>query len=209
MRIGIIGTGRLGQTTARIWAAKDHEIILASRDEARAQKIAAGISGTVSGAHFSSLPDSCDAVLFAFPWYALTDIARGVGPLENIVLIDCINPITSSGSLALGHKNSAAEEIAKIFPRARVIKAFNHLYYDHFNHPVFGSTPADAFYCSDHDDAKTIVAQLAKDAGFNPVDLGPLKFARYLEPLALLWIQEAFLMGRGPDFTIKFISRGE
>ena len=207
LKIAIIGPGHVGVTLATLWSQNGHKIFLGSREAAKAEIIAAELGNDMQGMGIAQAAERADILLFSFPWYALVDIEREIGKCAGKIIIDCINPITSSGSLALGHKRSAGEEIAQTFPLAKVIKAFNHIYIDHFNNPTFNGKPASAYYCSDHDNAKRIVVQLATELGFDPVDIGPIKHARYLEPLALLWIQMAFHMGQGADFTFKMLKR--
>ncbi len=205
--IGIIGPGQIGVTLATIWSQAGHNIILGSREPAKAATIASELGNNMQGMGIAETAAAADILLFSFPWYALIDIQREIGKCEGKIIIDCINPITSSGSLALGHKWSAGEEIAQSFPLAHVVKAFNHIYVEHFKSPIFDGKPATAYYCSNSDKAKQVVASLATEMGFDPIDIGPIKHARYLEPLALLWIQMAFHMGKGPEFTFKLLER--
>lgn len=208
MKIGIIGTGRVGKMLATQFAKHGHEVCLGSREASRGTAVAQtlGLDG-VHGGDLTTAVTHGDVIVFAFPWYALIDVVRVVGKLEGKVIIDCINPLTSSGSLALGHKRSAGEEIQKEFPLAKPIKAFNHIYLDHFADPLFNGEPASAFYCSDYDQAKKVVVQLAGEMGFDPIDIGPMKHARYLEPMAAIWIQMAFHLGMGTNFTLKLVNR--
>ena len=113
----------------------------------------------------------------------------------------------SSGSLALGHKRSAGEEIQKRFHRSYVVKAFNHFHYSAFENPHYSGQAATAFYCSNFDAAKATVVQLASEMGFEPVDAGPIKNARLLEPLAALWTQLAYVTHHGNDMAFRLISR--
>lgn len=207
LKIGIIGPGQVGTTLAKLWSQAGHRLFLGSREPEKAAVIASELGGDMQGGGIQWAAEQADVLLFSFPWYALVDIEREIGKCAGKIIIDCINPITSSGSLALGHKRSAGEEIAQTFPLAKVVKAFNHIYLDHFSRPIFDGKPASAYFCSDHDQAKQIVIQLAQELGFEPVDIGPIKHARYLEPLALLWIQMAFHMGEGTDFTFKLLKR--
>ncbi len=207
LKIAIIGPGQVGVTLAKLWSKTGHEIFLGSREPAKAALIASELGQNMQGMGIADAAAAADIILFSFPWYALIDVQREIGKCEGKVIIDCINPITSSGSLALGHKWSAGEEIAQTFPLAKVVKAFNHIYLGHFEDPIFDGSPATAYYCSNSDEAKGIAVQLATEMGFDPVDIGPIKHARYLEPLALLWIQMAFHMGKGADFTFKLVNR--
>lgn len=208
MKIGILGTGQMGRTLAQIWADLGHEIYMGSREAAVGQNVAAELGRGIQGGTQAEAAEFGQAILFAFPWYALTDVQRAVGPLADKIIIDCINPVMSSGSLALGHKWSAAEEIAQQFPRAQPIKAFNTLYVEHLRQPLFsGGQPATLYYCSDHTAAKTLIAALGQAMGLAPMDCGPLKHARYTEPLAVFWLHMAFHMGYGEGFTLKWVAR--
>lgn len=201
MDIAIIGTGKMGRALGAAWRPHGHTITFGSRTPT------AELLDGSPVLDIGSAAAAAEVVVFAFPWYALIDVVRAVDKLAGKIIIDCINPLTSSGSLALGHKWSAGEEIANTFPLAHVVKAFNGVHHEHIANPTFSGYSADVFYCSDWDAAKAAVAQLAAEMGFNPVDVGPIKQARYLEPLAALWIQVAFHLGRGPEFVFKLLPR--
>ena len=110
-------------------------------------------------------------------------------------------------TLALGHTTSLAEEIAAAVPAAKVVKAFNGIHFSLLEKPVFSGFKADVFYCGDDTEAKGLVAQLIIDTGFEPVDTGPLRNARLLEPLANLWMQLAYVNGRGTEIAFKLLPR--
>lgn len=207
MKISIIGTGRMGRTLAALWAQLGHDVFLGSREAAVGQQVAAELGHHIQGGTQAEAAEFGSILLFAFPWHALIDVQRAVDQLEGKIILDCINPIMSSGSLAVGHKWSAGEEIAQQFPRAQVVKAFNTLYVDHLRQPLFGGKPATLYYCSDHTPAKEATAALGSQMGLAPVDCGPLKHARYLEPLAVFWLQMAFHMGYGPEFALQWVGR--
>ena len=202
MKIAVIGTGKMGQTLGARLQQAGHDVCLGSRDPAQRQIIVPLPLVTIAEAAARA-----DIVALAFPWHALTDVLRATGPLRGKVVIDAINPLMSSGSLALGHKTSAGEIIQHELPRAEVVKAFNHIHWQILENPRFGQEQADLFYCGDYTHGKRLVAGLATELGFRPVDIGPMKQARALEPLAYLWIQMAFNYGHGPDFAFKIIER--
>ena len=204
MKIAVIGTGALGQRLARGWQAAGQEVRFGTRTpDAAPPPLAPGVP-RVTAAEAGAWAET---IVLAVPWYAFTDVERDLGPLAGKLVIDPMNPLLSSGSLALGHKTSAAELVATAFPRAHVVKAFNHLYSTHLDDPLFDGAPADAFFCGDDPQARAQVADLAAALGLNPVDCGPLKMARHLEPLAALWLQMAFHFGRGPGFTFRLVTR--
>jgi NADPH-dependent F420 reductase len=208
MQIGILGTGRMATTLGRLWAERGHAVFFGSREAERGQAVAAEVGFGAQGGLLVDSAEFGDVILLAVPWYAFTDVERAVGDMvDGKVVIDCINPLKSSGSLALGHKWSAGEEIARTWHRAKVVKAFNHIYWELLSEPGFGAESADAYFCSNDDEAKAVAAQLASEIGFTPVDCGPIKHARYLEPLAVLWMQLAFTMHNGTDVAFKLLRR--
>ncbi len=148
-------------------------------------------------------------VLLATPWGAAQEAVKAAGSLNGKVVIDCTNPLTEDFSaLAIGHTTSAAEEVARWAPGARVVKAFNHVYAQIIqSSPQFGSQNASVFFCGDDPKAKEVAGGLMSDIGFEPVDSGPLTNARYIEPLAGLMVQLAHFLGMGTDIAVKLIRR--
>lgn len=105
----------------------------------------------------------------------------------------------------IGHTTSGAEQVAAWAQNARVVKAFNHVYGELFDLGPFGAGEAHSLlYCGDDDEAKAVAASLIREAGYDAVDAGPLKSARYLEPLAMLMVAIAQKQGRrGGDFALR------
>ena len=198
----------MGRALGKLWAQQGHDIYFGSREAARGVTVAGEIGQGVQGGSVRDSAEFCDVALLAIPWYAFTDIERAVETaLDNKIVIDCINPLRSTGSLALGHKWSAGEEIQKTLHRSHVVKAFNHLYWSALDNPTYQGEAASLFYCSNYEDAKAVVIQLGSEMGFEPVDAGPIKNARLLEPLAALWMQLAFVTHQGIDTAFKLIRR--
>ncbi|NTV47115.1 MAG: NAD(P)-binding domain-containing protein, partial [Chlorobiales bacterium] len=149
-----------------------------------------------------------EVILLAVPWNSAEQIIKTCGSLDDKVLIDCINPLQNDyRSLAIGFNTSAAEEIANWVPTAKVVKAFNTISDKVIRlGPKFGSEIASGFYCGDDKTAKDIVAQLTRDLGFDPVDVGGLCMARYLEPMTSLFIHIA-MNGMGSNIAFKILKR--
>jgi predicted dinucleotide-binding enzyme len=121
-------------------------------------------------------------------------------------VIDCVNPLLPDLSgLSLGTTTSAAEEIAKLIPAAKVVKCFNTLGYANFADPVFGDQKASMFFAGDDAGAKLIVSELGNQLGFDMVDAGPLTQARWLEAMAILWITMAFKYGGSQRSAFKLL----
>ena len=120
----------------------------------------------------------------------------------------CSLPMDAENTkLIVGNNSSGAEELAKQVPRAHVVCAFNTVP----SEVLFGvfqtrkSKPRSSLvYCGDDSKSKKIVAGLINDAGFDPIDAGPLRIARYTEPFALLVAQLAYEGNGGPELAYRF-----
>jgi predicted dinucleotide-binding enzyme len=109
--------------------------------------------------------------------------------------------------LVVANTTSGAEELARRIPKARVVSAFNTVP----SEVLFGvyaarrrKTRASLVYCGDDAKGKAVAAELIGDAGFEPVDAGPLRIARYTEPFALLVAQLAYEGDGGPELAYRF-----
>jgi predicted dinucleotide-binding enzyme len=112
-------------------------------------------------------------------------------------------------ALSFGGTTSGAECLQAAQPGALVVKAFNSLGAGLLGNAAFGSHVADGFLCGEDAFAKEQVSQLVREAGLQPVDVGRLRNARYLEAMAMLWIDLAVHQHRKPAFAFKIISRKE
>jgi NADPH-dependent F420 reductase len=209
MRIGIIGTGNMGSGLGKQWAATGHQVLFGSRDPQKARTLASAVGENASSGTYAEAARFGEAVLLAVPWRGVQDAIASAGAFAEKILIDCTNPMTADYmSLMDGHPSSGAEEIARWAAGAQVVKAFNHTYAQIIHSsPQFGGHTPTAFYCGDDPAAKTIVASLISDIGFEPVDAGPLQNARYLEPLAEHMVHLAYALGMGTDQALKLIRR--
>jgi 8-hydroxy-5-deazaflavin:NADPH oxidoreductase len=139
------------------------------------------------------------------PWPATAEALRGLGNLAGKILLDCTNPLKPSlDGLEVANTTSAGEQVAQWSPGARVVKIFNAVGANIMANPLFDSTPTTLFYCGDDSAAKSAARDLAAAIGFDPVDAGPLKQARVLEPFALLWISLAF-GGQGREIAFRLM----
>jgi predicted dinucleotide-binding enzyme len=109
--------------------------------------------------------------------------------------------------LTIGTTASAGEQVAAWATGARVVKAFNTIGAANFGNARFGAQRADGFYCGDDAVSKSAVRELIEAAGFDPVDVGPLRQARWLEPLAMLWIDLAVNQRQGANHAFKLLRR--
>ena len=209
MNIGIIGTGKMGGGLGRLWAGRGHAIVFGSRDPYKAIQLGESIGMMATGATITKAAQFGDVILLAVPWVAVENALSLAGPLKGKILIDCTNPMTPDYlRLLIGHESSGAEQIAACARGAHVVKAFNYVYAEIIrSSPQFGAQNATVLYCGDDDPAKETVAGLIADAGFDPVDAGPLQNARYLEPIAGQMMQLAYVLRVGTDQALKIIRR--
>ena len=210
MNIGIIGPGKMGSGLGRIWAEKGHRIIFSfSRSHDKLNTLARSVKNGRAGTP-AEAAEASEVILLSVGWAVVKDALQSAGTMQGKILIDCTNPLNADASdLVIGHTTSGAEEIARLVPGAKVVKAFNtafaEVYYS--GSRLFGSRMPTMFYCGDDDGAKTTVARLIRETGFEPIDAGPLRSARYLEPLAMLMIQLGYGQGMGTNIALSLIRR--
>jgi predicted dinucleotide-binding enzyme len=209
MNIAVVGSGKMGSGLGGIWAKKGHHVTFSySRNPEKLQGLARAHAGAEAATPAKAVQHS-EVVLLSVRWSSIDDALRACGPLDGKIVIDCMNPITPNLELAVGLTSSAAEEIAKRAPGARVVKAFNTAFAElyHSGSRLFGSRMITMFYCGDDDEAKKIAAKLVTETGFSPIDCGPLRCARYLEPVAMLMIQLGRGMGLGTNTALTLERR--
>jgi hypothetical protein len=148
----------------------------------------------------------------AVHWSRLEDVLEQTGGLRGKVIVTCSLPMGADDrGLVIAHTSSGAEALARKVRKARVVSAFgtvpSEVLYDVFEKKRKAARPSLA-YCGDDDRAKEVAARLIRDAGFDPVDAGPLRIARYLEPFTLLIAQLAYEGDRGPELAYRFEWRG-
>lgn len=210
MNLLILGAGNMGSALARQFTQAGHAVRIAATTLDKAQSVAAGIPGSTGVAASGAAADS-DVVVVATPYEQAIPALQAAGPLQGKVVIDATNPLTPDYmGLTVGHATSAAEEIARAFPGVDFAKAFNTLFAQVVAEgPAFADGQvARAFYAGDSERAKATARSLIESTGFQPVDAGPLKNARYLEPLAGLNIWFGYGAGQGTAIAPAWISRG-
>ena len=198
MQVTLIGSGNMGSGLAKQLAKAGHQVVILSRNTEQAAELAKQTGSRL----FEDGADqgASEVVLVATAYADAVGALRQVGDLSGKIIIDITNPLTADYmGLTLGHSTSAAEEIAKVFPGANLVKAFNTLFAQVLqNGPDFGTGQlVPVFYAGDNAGAKDVVRTLIESTGFVAVDAGPLKNARYLEPLAGLNIYFGYGAGQG------------
>ena len=202
-RIGILGTGDVGQALGKGFCELGHEVRMGSRDPA-SDKVGAWVAANgdrASAGTFAAAAEFAEVAVVATLWSGTESALRLAGPdrLAGKVVIDATNPLAfapnAPPALAIGHTDSAGEQVQRWLPAARVVKAFNIVGNAHMVHPQFPGGPPDMFICGNDDDAKRVVTEICVAFGWQVIDVGGIAGARLLEPLCLLWIQYGLRSG--------------
>ncbi len=209
MRVGILGSGLMGGKLGTIFARAGHEVVFSyARSEQKLKRLARDAKGMARAGTPREAAQGADAVLLAVHWSRLEDVLNQAGDLSGKVIVTCSLPMNNDNTeLVLAHTSSGAEALAKKLPKARVVSAFNTVP----SEVLFGVFEArrkairpSLVYCGDDSSNKRIAAELIRDVGFDPVDAGPLRVARYTEPFALLVAQLAYEGQGGPELAYRF-----
>jgi predicted dinucleotide-binding enzyme len=205
MKLGIIGAGSLGCALGERFAETGHEIMFGGSASARdaADRLGARVGSNAETAAFA------DVVILAVPFAAVPIALADAGPLRERVLWSCVNALKPDYTgLVIGFNNSAAEEVARCAPSARVVAAvppFAHaiatgrLSYERDLEPT-------VFICSDDNAGKRIIEGLVRELGADPVDAGPLTAARLVEPAMMLAVSIAYA-GVPRDVGLRLLER--
>jgi 8-hydroxy-5-deazaflavin:NADPH oxidoreductase len=209
MRIGILGSGLMGAKLGTIWARAGHDVVFSyARSDQKLERLARAARGKARAGTPAAAARDADALLLAVHWSRVDDVLQQAGDVSGTVIVSCSLPMNADDTgLVIAHTSSGAEELAKKVPKARVVSAFNTVP----SEVLFGVFAArrkarrpSLVYCGDDATSKKVAAGLIKDVGFDPVDAGPLRMARYTEPFALLVAQLAYEGKGGPELAYRF-----
>jgi predicted dinucleotide-binding enzyme len=215
MRVGILGSGLMGGKLGTLFARAGHEVVFSyARSARKLARLARESQGRARAGTPAEAACDADALLLAVHWSRVDAVLKQAGQLSGKVLITCSLPMNASDTaLVIGHDSSGAEELAKRARRARVVAAFgtipSEVLFSVFAARRRKSKRPSLVYCGDDRDAKELAATLIRDVGFDPVDAGPLRMARYTEPFTLLIAQLAYESGASPELAYRFERYGE
>jgi len=209
MRIGILGSGLMGGKLGALFARAGHEIVFSyARSEQKLKKLARDAKGRTRAGTPREAAEEADAVLLAVHWSRMDDVLKQAGDLSGTVVVSCSLPMNDDDTaLVVAHTSSGAEALAKRMAKAHFVSAFNtvpsEVLFDVYARKRRARRPS-LVYCGDDRTGKKVAAQLIRDVGFEPVDAGPLRIARYTEPFALLVAQLAYEGKGGPQLGYRF-----
>lgn len=203
MKVTVIGAGNMGSAFVSQLVKAGHAVSVTARDAAKAAAVAAAHPGATAVAAQGAAVGA-DLVVLATGYgdAAAALQAAQVQPAQAV--IDITNPLTADYmGLTLGHSTSAAEEIAKAVPNAAIVKGFNTVFAQVLakGADAGNGQKVSVFLASDNAEAKQSAKALATSLGFDVVDAGGLKNARYLEPLAGLNIYLGYGAGLGTSIA--------
>jgi 8-hydroxy-5-deazaflavin:NADPH oxidoreductase len=215
MRIGILGSGLMGGKLGTIFARAGHDVIFSYSHSGRKLKRLAREAGerASAGTPREAAADA-DALLLAVHWSRVDDVLKQAGDVSRKVIVTCSLPMNATDTgLAIAHTSSGAEALVKKARKAAVVSAFgtvpSEVLFDVFNGKRRRRLRPSLLYCGDNRDAKDIASHLIRDVGFEPVDAGPLRIARYLEPFTLAIAQLAYEGDSGPAIAYRIERYGK
>jgi predicted dinucleotide-binding enzyme len=191
MKIAIVGKGHVGTSLGKGMERAGHQVRYGHRDPEETVQAAVNWG---------------ELIIMAVPYGEVKNTVKEIGSgADGKVLIDVTNPLDPNMDLAIGFSTSNAEEVQKMLPKARVIKAFNTVFAPNQSIGRVGQSQLTAFIAGDNADAKNTVLKITAAMGYDPVDVGPLKCARYLEPMGIMIIGMAFKLGMGTNIGYKLV----
>jgi predicted dinucleotide-binding enzyme len=209
MKVLVIGAGNMGSAFVKQLSAAGHQVSVTARSASKASALAEQYRGVRAVAAADAARD-VDAIVVATFYSDAAAALRSVGSVDGKVVIDIANPLTADYmGLAIGHDTSAAEELARAVPEAEIVKGFNTLFAPVLSAGAdFGAgRKLSVFLASDSARAKQTATALAQSMGFEAVDAGGLKNARYLEPLGGLNVYFGYGAGQGTSIAPTWLHK--
>lgn len=196
--VGILGSAVVGQTLARGFKTHGHDVRIGSRTPAKLAEFSS--SSGIPAASFSDVANWAGLIVLAVHGGAAEEALRlaGAENLAGKIVIDTTNPIADQppvdGVLQFftGPNSSLLERLQAACPQARLVKAFNSVGSARMVNPAFQQGKPTMFYCGNDADAKAAVADILKQFGWEPLDMGTAVAARAIEPLCQLWCIPGF-----------------
>ena len=209
MRVGILGSGLMGGKLGTIFARAGHEVVFSyARSNEKLKKLARDAAPNARAGTPAEAAQGADALLLAVHWSRIDDVLKQAGDLSGKIIVSCSLPMNADDTeLVVAHTSSGSEALARKVSGAQVVAAFNtvpsEVLFDVFEARGNATRPS-LVYCGDKQRGKRVAATLIHDAGFDPVDAGPLRIARYTEPFALLVGQLAYEGEGGAELAYRF-----
>jgi predicted dinucleotide-binding enzyme len=199
----------MGAKLGTILARAGHEVVFSyAHSEAKLKRLARQAGGRARAGTPAEAAQNADALLLAVHWSRVNDAVKQAGGLAGKIIVSCVLPMNANDTrLIIANTSSGAEALAKKIRRASIVSAFgtvpSEVLFNVFHAKRRTRRRASMMYCGDDNDAKRIAARLIRDVGFQAVDAGPLRIARYLEPFTLAIAQLAYEGKGGPEIAYR------
>ena len=195
MRIGVLGSGGVGQALGRGFASRGHDVMLGTRSPA-SEKVQGWLAegDARSAGTFAEAAAFGEIIVVATLGLAAEQALELAGPdqLAGKVVIDATNPLEYPGDgsvrLAFGFDDSLGERVQRKLPNANVVKAFNTVGNPYMVDPDLPGGPPTMLICGNDAEAKATVAEICEDFGWETADLGPIERSRAVEEVAMVWV---------------------
>jgi predicted dinucleotide-binding enzyme len=199
----------MGGKLGTLFARAGHEVVFSyARSAQKLKRLAREAEGDARAGTPAEAAAGADAVLLAVHWSRVDNVLKQAGDLSGKVIVSCSLPMNADDSgLVIAHTSSGAEALARKVRRAHVVSAFgtvpSEVLFGVFDRRRQRTHRPSLVCCGDHQGAKDVAVTLIRDVGFDPVDAGPLRIARYLEPFGLLMGQLAYETDEGPQIAYR------
>jgi len=182
LKIGVIGTGHIGGKLATLWAQAGHELVISSRHPEELQDLARSLGPKVRVGTPREAAAFGEVVLISVPYMALPQVGRDYqAELKGKIVLDTGNPYPQrDGAMAEdARKKGTGVTSADYLPGTRLVRAFNAINSNDLKSEAHRKGELVAIpLASDDKDALAVAARLVRDAGFDPVVVGPLSRAK-------------------------------
>ena len=198
MKVGILGSGDVGIALAEGFLELGAQVKIGSRTPAKLREWVKTHGSHASAGDMAETAAFGEIIVLAVLGTAVEEVVQlaRLNEVVGKVIIDTTNPLDFSQgmppTLFTGGTDSLGERIQRLAPAARVVKAFNIVGHALMVHPRLPGGPPDMFLCGNDADAKGQVIEILQEFGWTAVDIGNITGARYLEPMAMVWVLSAF-----------------
>lgn len=185
MKIGIVGSGRVGGTLGALWAKAGHSVMFSSLDLEHDKALAARVGANASAGTPREAAAFGDVLLISVPYHALPQVGKDLADLiKGKVVIDTCNPFPErDGKIgAWAQEKGAGLASAELLPGARIVRAFNAVGYARLPQAVRREPRAGMPMAGDDAKANAVASMLVRDIGYEPVVVGPLAMGKHLVP---------------------------
>ena len=199
----------MGAKLGTLFARAGHDVVFSyARSERKLQRLAREAGRNARAGTPADAARASDVLVLAVHWLRVDDVLKQAGDVAGKVIVTCSMPMNADNTeLVIAHTSSGAEALARKVRRARVVAAFGTIP----SEVLFGVFAArrrkrrpSLVYYGDDRRAKRVAARLIRDLGFDPVDAGPLRIARFAEPFTMLIAQLAYEGAKGPELAYRF-----